>query len=268
MVRFNDIAVGDGNPLLLISGPCVIENEEISLEIASFLKDLTQKHKIPFVFKASYDKANRTSISSFRGPGISRGLKILEKIKEKLDIPVLSDIHRIKDIDAASKILDIIQIPAFLCRQTDILTAVARTGKTVNVKKGQFMAPWDMANVVEKIRLAGNRQIIITERGTMFGYNNLVSDFRGISIMQNTGCPVIFDATHSVQLPGGLQTASAGQREFAPVLAKAAVAVGADGIFMEVHPEPDKALCDGPNSLKLDDLEELIIRLKAIKEIL
>ncbi|MEE4356978.1 MAG: 3-deoxy-8-phosphooctulonate synthase [Desulfococcaceae bacterium] len=254
--------------LLLICGPCVIEDEKSCFAIASFLKDLTEKLNIPFIFKASYDKANRTSLSSFRGPGIAQGLEILDRIKKELDIRILSDIHQVSEVEPAGKILDILQIPAFLCRQTDLLLAAARSGKSINIKKGQFLAPWDVANIVEKITSAGNRRILITDRGTSFGYNNLVADFRAIHIMQKTGFPVIFDATHSVQLPGGAGKSSAGQREFAPVLARAAVAAGADGIFLEVHPDPDRALCDGPNSLRLDDLEKLLHQLQAIREII
>ncbi|MES0445371.1 MAG: 3-deoxy-8-phosphooctulonate synthase [Desulfobacterales bacterium] len=267
LVKTGDILIGQGSPLVLISGPCVIEDYKTTFEIASFLKELTQKLDIPFIFKASYDKANRTSINSFRGPGITEGLKILESIKAELGVTILSDIHSISEIADAALVLDIIQIPAFLCRQTDLIVEAARAGKPLNIKKGQFLAPWDIANVVEKVTSTGNHQILITERGTMFGYNNLVVDFRGIKIIQDSGCPVIFDATHSIQLPGGAGTSSGGQREFAPILACAAVAAGADGIFMEVHTDPDKALCDGPNSLKLDNLHELFSQLKAIKAV-
>jgi len=268
IVKIDNITIGKGAPLVLISGPCVIEDYETTLEIARFLKELTRKLGLPFIFKASYDKANRTSIHSFRGPGIKDGLDILERIKSELDVKILSDVHRIDEIAAAARILDIIQIPAFLCRQTDFVLEVARAGKPVNIKKGQFLAPWDMLNVVEKVTSTGNRQAFITERGTMFGYNNLVADFRGIKIMQDTGWPVIFDVTHSIQLPGGAGTSSGGQREFAPILAKAAVAAGADGIFMEVHTDPEKALCDGPNSLKLDTLYELLSRLMEIRKVI
>ena len=269
LIQIGDIFIGQGSPLVLISGPCVIENEKITFEIALFLKELTQKLDIPFIFKASYDKANRTSLNSFRGPGLTEGLEILQRIKSELGIRILSDVHQISEIKPASQVLDIIQIPAFLCRQTDFVMEVAKTGKPVNVKKGQFLAPWDMANVVEKLTFTGNNQILITERGVMFGYNNLVSDFRSIRIMQDTtGCPVIFDATHSVQLPGGAGTSSGGQREFAPILARAAVAAGANGVFMEVHSNPDKALCDGPNSLHLESLDKLFTQLKAIKKIM
>jgi len=264
-VRIDDIIIGSGSPLVLISGPCVIEGYETTFKIASFLKELTQKLDIPFIFKSSYDKANRTSINSYRGPGTTDGLNILKAIKTELGIKILSDVHRINEIAAAAPILDIIQIPAFLCRQTDFIVEVAKTEKPINIKKGQFLAPWDMINVVEKVTSTGNNKILLTDRGTMFGYNNLVSDFRGIKIMQDIGWPVIFDATHSIQLPGGAGTSSGGQREFAPILAKAAVAAGADGIFMEVHTNPDKALCDGPNSLKIDTLFELLSQLKAIK---
>ncbi len=253
------------SPFFLVSGPCVIEDEAVTLRIAARLKALTDSLGIPFTFKASYDKANRTAITSFRGPGIQDGLRVLDKVKQTLGVPILSDVHRISEVETAAQVLDVIQIPAFLCRQTDLLLAVAKTGKPVNVKKGQFLAPWDMVNIVEKIRSVSSVQPMITERGVMFGYNNLVVDFRGIHIMQQTGCPVVFDATHSVQLPGGAGTHSGGQREFAPVLARAAIAAGADGVFLEVHEDPDKALCDGPNSLPLDQLPDLLVQLKAIK---
>jgi 2-dehydro-3-deoxyphosphooctonate aldolase (KDO 8-P synthase) len=265
IVKTGNISIGQGSPLVLISGPCVIENYEMTFKIASFLKALTDQLNIPFIFKASYDKANRTSIHSFRGPGLMEGLNILKRIKSELDLVIISDVHRIAEIADAAQVLDIIQVPAFLCRQTDLIIEIAKTGKPLNIKKGQFLAPWDIINVVEKVTSAGNRQILITERGTMFGYNNLVVDFRGIKIMQDTGWPVIFDATHSIQLPGGAGKSSGGQREFASTLAAAAVAAGANGVFMEVHPDPDNALSDGPNSLRLDDLYELLSRLKAIR---
>jgi 2-dehydro-3-deoxyphosphooctonate aldolase (KDO 8-P synthase) len=261
-----DTRIGAGAPLLLIAGPCVIEDEDTTFGIAEHLRDLTREMGIPFVFKASYDKANRTSIQSYRGPGARDGLKLLARIKSELGIQVLSDVHRVGEVAPAADVLDIVQIPAFLCRQTDLVIEVARTGAAINVKKGQFLSPWDMRNVVEKIASAGNQRILITERGSMFGYNNLVVDFRGIAVMQALGCPVIFDATHSVQLPGGSGSSSGGQREFAPVLARAAVAAGADGVFMEVHPSPDQALCDGPNSLRLDTLPALLSRLVAIRK--
>jgi 2-dehydro-3-deoxyphosphooctonate aldolase (KDO 8-P synthase) len=267
LIKAGDIVIGSGSPLVLISGPCVIEDYETTREIAGILKEITSKLEIPFIFKASYDKANRTSIAAFRGPGLNDGLRVLKEIKAELGIPILSDVHRISEIPAAARTLDIIQVPAFLCRQTDVVIEVAKTGKPVNIKKGQFLAPWDMANVVEKITSAGNRRILITERGTMFGYNNLVVDFRAFTIMRKIGYPVIFDATHSVQLPGGAGTSSGGQREYAPMLARAAAAAGVDGIFMEVHSNPDKALCDGPNSLKLDTIYELLSQLKSIHTI-
>ena len=266
IVNAGNISIGQELPLVLISGPCVIENYEMTFKIASFLKELTDQLHIPFIFKASYDKANRTSLHSFRGPGLTEGLKILRRIKSELDLVIISDVHRIAEIADAAQVLDIIQVPAFLCRQTDLIIEIAKTGKPLNIKKGQFLAPWDIINVVEKANSAGNRQILITERGTMFGYNNLVVDFRGIKIMQDTGWPVIFDATHSIQLPGGAGKSSGGQREFASTLASAAVAAGADGVFMEVHPDPDNALSDGPNSLKLDGLYELLSRLKSIRQ--
>jgi 2-dehydro-3-deoxyphosphooctonate aldolase (KDO 8-P synthase) len=265
-VVVDGIRIGEQNPLVLIAGPCVIEDFTTTRWIASYLKDLTSALNIPFIFKASYDKANRTSIDSYRGPGQMDGLSILKRIKAELHVPILSDVHKISEIPSAAEILDVIQIPALLCRQTDLLVAAAKTGKPVNIKKGQFLAPWDMANVVEKIKSTGNHRILLTERGTLFGYNNLIVDFRGISIMKNFGYPVIFDATHSIQLPGGDGTRSGGQREFAPVLAKAAVAAGADGVFMECHFNPDKALCDGPNSIKLGDLEELLKTLIKIQQ--
>lgn len=266
-VKVNQIHIGPKAPLVIIAGPCVIENFETTFAIASELKQLTDALSIPFIFKASFDKANRTSINSFRGPGLQEGLRILAEIKNKLALNILSDVHETDQVEAAAQVLDVIQIPAFLCRQTDFVLAVARSGKTVNIKKGQFLAPWDMANVVEKIRSAGNESISITERGTMFGYNNLVVDYRGINMMQGIGVPVIFDATHSVQLPGGQGQSSGGQRQFAPILARAAAAAGADGIFLEVHPDPDQALCDGPNSLPLNALPDLLNQLNAIHKL-
>ena len=266
-MKIDDINIGTGHPLLIISGPCVIENYDITYKIAVFLKDLTDRIGVNFIFKASFDKANRTSINAFRGPGIDAGLEMLARIKSEVGVKVLSDVHRIRDIAQAAEVLDIIQVPAFLCRQTDFILEISRTGRPLNIKKGQFLAPMDMINVVDKVKSTGNTNILLTERGTMFGYNNLVVDFRGIKIMQQTGCPVIFDATHSVQLPGGGGNSSGGQREFAPVLAKAAVATGVDGVFMEVHPDPDNALCDGPNSLRLDSLEALFTQLVRMREI-
>jgi 2-dehydro-3-deoxyphosphooctonate aldolase (KDO 8-P synthase) len=264
----DDIRIGRGAPLALIAGPCVIETIDIVTETAAFLKKLSTELDIPVIFKASYDKANRTSIRSFRGPGLSDGLDILAGVKREFDLPVISDIHTAEQAQPAARVLDMIQIPAFLCRQTDLLIAAARTGKPINVKKGQFLAPWDMANVVDKLAEAGNRQVLLTERGGMFGYNNLVVDFRSIRIMQDLGCPVVFDATHSIQLPGGAGSSSGGQREFAPLMARAAVAAGADAVFMEVHPDPDNARCDGPNSLPLERLHGLITELVTIRKAL
>jgi len=266
-MKINGKPIGKGTPLLVISGPCVIEDYQSAFEIAAFLKTLTRKLGLNFIFKASFDKANRTSINAFRGPGLRDGLDILGRIKSELGIGILSDVHRISEVARAAEVLDVIQVPAFLCRQTDFIVTVAGTGRVVNIKKGQFLAPMDMKNVVSKVKSTGNRDILLTERGATFGYNNLVVDFRGIHMMQQTGCPVIFDATHSVQLPGGAGESSSGQREYAPVLAKAAVAAGVDGVFMEVHPDPDKALCDGPNSLRLDSLEPLLKTLKDIRQV-
>lgn len=266
-VKLNNDKIGGRAGFVLIAGPCVLENEASATEIASYLKQLTKKLKIPFVFKASYDKANRTSIHSYRGPGLQKGLKILKNIKKKVGVPVLSDVHRFEEIDAAADVLDIMQVPAFLCRQTDFVVEIAKKAKIVNVKKGQFLAPWDVANIIAKIKAAGNDNILITERGASFGYNNLVFDVRALPIMRAMGYPVIFDATHSVQLPGGAGTASSGQRDMVPYLARAAVAAGVDGIFMEVHPNPEKALCDGANSIYLNSLEGLLTALKRIDEI-
>ena len=266
-VNVGRVHIGQGCPLALIAGPCVLENFESPREVALFLKTLTDRLEIPFVFKASYDKANRTALDAFRGPGLADGLRLLEKIKGELNIPVLSDVHCKAEIDAAAGVLDIIQVPAFLCRQTDFILAVAQTQKPINIKKGQFLAPWDMAHVVEKVTSTGNSQILLTERGTMFGYNNLVVDFRSFQEMQKTGFPVIFDVTHSIQLPGGAGKSSGGQRDYAPMLARAAVAAGVHGIFMEVHKDPDQALCDGPNSLKLETVYDLISQLKTISSV-
>ncbi len=259
--------VGPGRPLLLIAGPCVLESEDVVWKTVQGLKKITARLDIPFVFKASFDKANRTSLASFRGPGIKEGLKILGRIRREFQVPVISDIHEPGQADSAAEVLDIIQIPAFLCRQTDLLTAAAATGKPLSIKKGQFLSPWDMEHAVMKVRQSGNRNILLTERGAMFGYNNLVVDMRSLPVMRSLGCPVIYDATHSVQLPGGAGGSSGGQREFIPPLTRAAVAAGIDGLFMEVHPDPDKALCDGPNSMPLDQVESLLIMLKKIHEL-
>ena len=251
---------------LLIAGPCVIEDYETTYQTAEHLKKITNALKIPFVFKSSFDKANRTSIESFRGPGFSNGLEILNKIKQELNIKIVSDIHLPEQAAKASKVLDIIQIPAFLCRQTDLIVAACKTGKPVNIKKGQFLSPFECKNIINKAQQSGSNNISITERGTTFGYNNLVVDFRSIDIIKTLGVPVIFDATHSVQLPGGGDNCSEGNREFAPLLAKAAIATGSDGIFIETHPNPDKALCDGPNSIELSKIKELLIILLNIKK--
>jgi len=246
------------NQLFLIAGPCVIETKNIVFETASVLKEIAENLRIPFIFKASYDKANRSSIKSYRGPGIEKGVEILSEVKETFNIPIISDVHSVIEIKIARDILDVIQIPAFLCRQTDLLIEAGKTGKPVNVKKGQFIAPWDVSNIIEKLKSTGNKQIMITERGTCFGYNNLVVDFRSFPIIRSMGVPVIFDATHSVQLPGGAGACSSGQKEFIPYLSRAAVACGIDGLFFEVHPQPDKALCDGPNMIPLKEFKNLI----------
>jgi 2-dehydro-3-deoxyphosphooctonate aldolase (KDO 8-P synthase) len=266
-VRIGEITVGGDAPLVFIAGPCVIEEEAFTLSLATSLKEISRELGIPLVFKASYDKANRTSISSARGPGLEEGLRILQRVKEEVGLPIISDVHQVSEIPRAAEVLDVIQIPAFLCRQTDLVVEAARTGKPINVKKGQFLAPWDMANVVEKIRSTGNEQILLTERGTSFGYNNLVSDMKSLPIMRGLGYPVIFDATHSVQLPGGAGKASGGDREFIPTLSRAAVGAGVDGVFLEVHPNPEQALSDGANSLKLDILSPLLKQLRAIDRI-
>jgi len=267
VLKAGAVKIGNYLPLTLIAGPCVIEDEKSALTAAEKLKKITSDLKIGFIYKSSYDKANRSSLDSFRGLGARRGLSILQKVKQKFDVPVLSDVHNEIEIPAVSEVLDVIQIPAFLCRQTDILVAAARTGKIVNIKKGQFMAPDDMNSVIEKITKSGNNRIMITERGTSFGYHNLVSDFRSLPILAETGCPVIFDATHSVQLPGAKGDSSGGDRKFVPVLARAAAAVGVAGIFMEVHPDPDSAPCDGPNMLKLKNLPKLLESLIEIDRI-
>ena len=264
-IRVGKIKVGGGNPLVLIAGPCVVESESNCLNTAKRIKEITAKLGIPFIFKSSFDKANRLSIDSYRGPGLKQGLKILHNVKQNLRVPVLSDIHCQKEISEAGAVLDIIQIPAFLCRQTDIVVNAAKTGKVINIKKGQFLAPWDILPIIRKVESTGNKKILITERGVCFGYNNLVSDFRSLKIMREFGYPVIYDATHSVQLPGGKGKSSSGQREFVAGLSRAAVAFGCDGLFLEVHPEPDKALCDGPNMISLKELEKLLKQIKKIE---
>ena len=263
-VAVGPVVIGGRRPVALIAGPCVIESETACLEAAGFLRDLTRALGIPLVFKSSYDKANRSSLSSYRGPGIEKGLKILERVKKEYGVPVLSDIHRFEEIGEAATVLDALQVPAFLCRQTDFVLAIAGAGKVINVKKGQFLSPWDMRNIVEKIESTGNRSILLTERGASFGYHNLVTDLRGLVVMREIGYPVVFDVTHSLQLPGGLGSSSGGQREFIPALARAACAVGIDALFMEVHPRPEEALCDGPNSQPFASLKPLLEQVTAI----
>jgi 2-dehydro-3-deoxyphosphooctonate aldolase (KDO 8-P synthase) len=265
-IKIGNIKIGGDNPFVLIAGPCVIESEASAMRHAKALKDIARRLGIPLVYKTSYDKANRTSVDSFRGPGLKKGLKILKKIKDDLGLAVLSDVHCKEEVKDAAKVLDIIQIPAFLSRQTDLILAAAKTGRVVNIKKGQFLAPWDMRHVVKKIESIGNKNIILTERGVSFGYNNLVSDFRSVLIMKDLGYPVVYDATHSVQMPGGLGDKSGGESSFIPYLAMAAVACGVNGIFVEVHEDPRKALSDGPNMVKLQDLEKTLIKLKRIEK--
>jgi 2-dehydro-3-deoxyphosphooctonate aldolase (KDO 8-P synthase) len=259
--------LGGGNPFFLISGPCVIESEEHCLGLAERLKEITARVGVPFVFKASFDKANRSSIESFRGPGIDEGLRILQLVKDRLTVPVTSDIHEVRQVAPAAEVLDIIQIPAFLCRQTDLICEAAKTGRIVNVKKGQFLAPLDVENILKKAESTGNRQVMVTERGASFGYNNLVVDFRSLPQLRFLGAPVVFDTTHSVQLPGGAGTRSSGQAEFIPYLSRAAIAVGVDGIFCEVHEHPEKALSDGANALKIGLLEDMLKRLKELDQL-
>ncbi|MCK5511279.1 MAG: 3-deoxy-8-phosphooctulonate synthase [Thermodesulfovibrionia bacterium] len=266
-VKIGNVSIGGQNPLVFIAGPCVIETEELTLKTAERLKEIFRKTSIPLIFKSSYDKANRTSIHSFRGPGIHKGLTILKKVKELTGLPVLSDIHSLEEVSHAAKVLDMLQIPAFLCRQTDLIISASQTGKPVNIKKGQFLAPWDVKNIIEKFTTTGNHNIVITERGISFGYNNLVVDMRAIPIMQGYGYPVVFDATHSVQLPGGKGTASSGNREYVAPLAKAAAAAGCDAVFIEVHECPEKALCDGPNSLHLEEIAPLVREIEEIGKI-
>ena len=257
--------VGIDRPLFLIAGPCVVESEQLQMDVAGKLKEMTSELGIPFIFKSSYDKANRSSGKSFCGPGMEKGLEILAKVRKDLGVPILTDVHTEEEVPTVAKIVDVLQTPAFLCRQTDFIHAVARAGKPVNIKKGQFLAPGDMKNVVDKAREAsGADNIMVCERGASFGYNNLVSDMRSLAIMRDTGCPVVFDATHSVQLPGGQGTSSGGQREFVPVLARAAIATGVAGVFMETHPDPAKALSDGPNAWPLPRMKELLTTLKEI----
>jgi len=259
-----DFQVGIDQPLFLIAGPCVIENEQLVIETAGSLKEITSALGIPFIFKSSFDKANRSSHESFRGPGMEAGLAILEKVKAQLGVPVLTDVHEDTPLDEVAAVVDVLQTPAFLCRQTNFIQNVARQGKPVNIKKGQFLSPWDMKNVSDKALATGNEQIMVCERGASFGYNNLVSDMRSLAVMRDTGVPVVFDATHSVQLPGGQGSCSGGQREFVPVLARAAVAAGISGLFMETHPDPATALSDGPNAWPLGEMQALLVTLKEI----
>ena len=264
MLKLCGFEVGLDRPLFLIAGPCVIESEQLALDTAAQLKEITGRLGIPFIYKSSFDKANRSTVHSYRGPGLEPGLKILQKVKDQIGVPVLTDVHEYTPLAEVAAVVDVLQTPAFLCRQTDFIQNVARQGKPVNLKKGQFLSPWEMRNVVAKARNAGNVHLMVCERGVSFGYNNLVTDMRGLAVMRTTGCPVVFDATHSVQLPGGQGHASGGQREFVPVLARAAVAAGIAGLFMETHPHPDQALSDGPNCWPLDRLESLLATLKAL----
>jgi len=259
--------VGLDQPLFLIAGPCVIESEGLQLDVAGQLREITQTLGIPFIFKSSFDKANRTSGNSFRGPGLEEGLRILNEVKRQIQVPVLTDVHEYTPLDEVASVVDVLQTPAFLVRQTDFIRNVCSAGLPVNIKKGQFLSPWDMAPVVEKAKSTGNQTIMVCERGASFGYNNLVSDMRSLAVMRNTSCPVVFDATHSVQLPGGQGTSSGGQREFVPVLARAAVAVGVAGIFMETHPDPAKALSDGPNAWPLDKMRGLLETLRELDQV-
>ncbi|MBK1674325.1 3-deoxy-8-phosphooctulonate synthase [Ectothiorhodospira shaposhnikovii] len=258
---------GLDQPVFLISGPCVIESEQLALDTAGLLKEMTDRLGIPFIYKSSFDKANRSSSRSFRGPGLEKGLQILETVKHRIGVPVLTDVHEDTPLAEVAAVVDVLQTPAFLCRQTNFIRNVAAQGLPVNIKKGQFLAPWDMKHVVDKARETGNTQIMVCERGVSFGYNTLISDMRGLAVMRETGCPVVFDATHSVQQPGGRGTSSGGQREFVPVLARAAVASGVAGLFMETHPDPDKALSDGPNAWPLPHLEALLNTLKALDDV-
>jgi 2-dehydro-3-deoxyphosphooctonate aldolase (KDO 8-P synthase) len=266
-VKVGGFEIGAGKPLAVIAGPCVIESRDSALKHAGILKEIADRVGVPLIYKSSYDKANRTSLQSYRGPGMEKGLEILAEVKRKVGLPILTDVHEENQVAAVQEVADVLQIPAFLCRQTDFVLAVARSQKVVNVKKGQFLAPWDMRNVIEKIASTGNEQVLVTERGASFGYNNLVSDMRSLVVMREWGYPVVFDATHSLQLPGGLGHASGGQRQFIGALARAAAAVEVDALFMEVHEDPDRALSDGPNSLPLKEVEGLLKRVKEIDQL-
>src|SRR3990167_7428359 len=267
-MQLTNFKVDNNLPFFLIAGPCVIESESLILDVAGKLKEITDELKIHFIFKSSFDKANRSSHKSFRGLGLEKGLAILEKVKKQIGVPVLTDVHEDTPLKEVASVVDVLQTPAFLCRQTNFIQCVMQCGLPVNIKKGQFLAPWDMQHVVNKAKAAGNNQVMVCERGVSFGYNNLVSDMRSLAIMRETNCPIVFDATHSVQLPGGQGVTSGGQREFVPVLARAAVAVGVAGIFMETHPDPDKALSDGPNNWPLNQMKELLILLKSIDQVI
>jgi 2-dehydro-3-deoxyphosphooctonate aldolase (KDO 8-P synthase) len=267
-VRIGNVEIGAGRPLVVIAGPCVIESRESALKHAALLKEAADRVGVPYIFKSSYDKANRSSVDSYRGPGLGKGLEILAEVKKETGVPILTDVHEREQVALVSEVADVLQIPAFLCRQTDFVVAVAQSGKVVNVKKGQFLAPWDIANIVDKILSANNDQILLTERGVSFGYNNLISDMRSLVVMREQGYPVVFDATHSLQLPGGLGKASGGERKYIGPLARAGVAVGVDALFMEVHENPDQALSDGPNSLPLREFEEVLRIVKEIDGIL
>ena len=266
-VHVNSVTIGGDRPLVLVAGSCVIEGEEVTLRIAKGIKEIASRVGMALIFKSSYDKANRSSIHSYRGPGLDEGLRILRRVKEELRLPVLSDVHRFEEIERASTLLDVIQVPAFLCRQTDFIVEVARAGKAINIKKGPFLAPWDMRNVIEKVTSTGNQNLLLTERGTTFGYNSLVSDMRSLAIMRSFGYPVVYDATHSVQLPGAGGDRSGGQRELVPQLARAATATGIDALFMEVHEDPSRALCDGGNSVSLDEIGYFLTQVKEIDRI-
>jgi len=266
-VNIGNIKISNESPLLLIAGPCVIESKTLAEEVAGNLKEITDRLSVPFIYKSSFDKANRTSLKSYRGPGIDEGLKILDGVKKSIGVPILTDIHEDSPLDEVASVVDVLQTPAFLCRQTNFILNVVAQNKPVNIKKGQFLSPWEMKNVVDKAKSTGNKNILVCERGFSFGYNNLVSDMRSLVILRETGCPVIFDGTHSLQLPGGKGNSSDGQREFIPPLARAATAVGIGGIFIETHPEPEKALSDGPNSFPLKDIESLLTDLKSIDEL-
>jgi len=266
-VDIGNIKISNELPLLLIAGPCVIESKTLAEEVAGTLKEITDRLSVPFIYKSSFDKANRTSLKSYRGPGIDEGLKILDGVKQNIGIPILTDIHEDSPLEEVASIVDVLQTPAFLCRQTNFILNVVAQNKPVNIKKGQFLSPWEMKNVVDKAKSTGNENILVCERGFSFGYNNLVSDMRSLVVLRETGCPVIFDGTHSLQLPGGKGNSSGGQREFIPPLARAATAVGIGGIFIETHPEPEKALSDGPNSFSLKDIESLLTDLKSIDEL-